>query len=348
MKTATLTCLALCLSLFVNGQTFTELISPAGGDGIIDFYTFGTTKKYTILKTSMRGSTEPILSFQYYDPFGGSGNLMNFVKNSVVIGPPSFTSDNFYVNGSSAFYGDVNVLDRGLNQSIFSVEPKASFANTTTFYSKVGIGTENPLEKLHVNGAIRGGETGGSLRIQSDSGYLILGSQNSTQTQFKTDRSRFSFNKSIYISNGLIASEGSTDLKLHTNNNQRMIIKNSSGNVGIGTSNPDQKLTVKGKIHSEEVIVDLNVAPDFVFEKYFTGQSFLDSDYEMLSLEEIEAFAKENHHLPDVPSAAEFQKNGLKVSEMTSILLQKIEELTLYTIEQEKRIKALESKIYSK
>lgn len=123
---------------------------------------------------------------------------------------------------------------------------------------------------------------------------------------------------------------------------------NYDGKVGIGTVNPDEKLTVKGKIHSEEVIVDLSVPADYVFEKYYEGTSELKEDYKMPSLEEVEAFTKKNHHLPSVPSAATIQKEGLQLKEMTNLLLQKIEELTLYTIEQEKRIKALEKKLAEK
>lgn len=120
---------------------------------------------------------------------------------------------------------------------------------------------------------------------------------------------------------------------------------NSLGNVGIGTVNPDSKLTVKGDIHCEEVLVDLEVPADYVFQKYYTGSSSLKEDYTMPTLEEIETFTKENHHLPNVPSAKKIQEGGLQLKEMTNLLLQKIEELTLYTIEQEKRIKALEAQV---
>ena len=58
----------------------------------------------------------------------------------------------------------------------------------------------------------------------------------------------------------------------------------------------------------------------------------------MPSLEEVEAFTKANHHLPEVPSAATIKEEGLQLKEMTTLLLQKVEELTLYTIEQEKEI----------
>ncbi len=112
----------------------------------------------------------------------------------------------------------------------------------------------------------------------------------------------------------------------------------SNGNVGIGTTNPDQKLIVKGIIHAQEVQVDLAgaIAPDYVFEKYYEGVSQLQADYTMPTLEEVAQFTKEYKHLPNIPSAQELEKNGMHLKEMTHLLLQKIEELTLYTIEQNK------------
>lgn len=124
-----------------------------------------------------------------------------------------------------------------------------------------------------------------------------------------------------------------------------MLINGDTGNVGIGSQNPDEKLTVKGKIHAEEVRVDLNVPADYVFESYYTGTSDLKPEYKMPTLSEVEAYTKENNHLPEMPSAKEIQEDGLHVSKMTNLLLQKVEELTLYTIEQEKRIKSLEEKL---
>ena len=121
-----------------------------------------------------------------------------------------------------------------------------------------------------------------------------------------------------------------------------------NGNVGIGTLNPDSRLTVKGKIHCEEVLVDLSIPPDYVFQKYYKGYSDLNPEYKMPTLGEVEAFTELNNHLPNVPSAKDIQENGLQLKEMTSILLQKIEELTLYAIEQEKPIKALETELGKK
>ncbi|GAB1857208.1 hypothetical protein MHTCC0001_20440 [Flavobacteriaceae bacterium MHTCC 0001] len=125
----------------------------------------------------------------------------------------------------------------------------------------------------------------------------------------------------------------------------------STGNVGIGTTDPKEKLSVEGTVLCKEVIVvnDIsNPAPDYVFQKYYTGASQLKDDYTMPTLEEVEAYTKANHHLPEVPSAQTIQEDGVQLKEMSMLLLQKVEELTLYTIEQEKRIKALEAQLAAK
>ena len=106
-----------------------------------------------------------------------------------------------------------------------------------------------------------------------------------------------------------------------------------SGNVGIGTSSPSEKLEVNGTIRTKEVKVEASPWPDYVF----------DPDYELRSLEDTEAFIKENKHLPEIPSASELETSGLQLGEMNRLLVKKIEELTLYIIEQEKRIQKLES-----
>lgn len=102
--------------------------------------------------------------------------------------------------------------------------------------------------------------------------------------------------------------------------------------VGIGTDKPDEMLTVKGKIHALEVIIDMQgPLADFVF----------DPTYNLMPLNKVEEFVKANRHLPEIPSAAEVEKKGLSMGEMQNKLLQKIEELTLYVIEQQKQIEEL-------
>jgi len=132
---------------------------------------------------------------------------------------------------------------------------------------------------------------------------------------------------------------------------QRNPFKNlteKDGKIGIGTDTPDELLTVKGTIHTQEVKVDLDgaVAPDYVFEKHFNGFSEALPEYELISLEELEVFLKKNLHLPKIPSAAQMEKDGISLKEMNLLLLQKIEELTLYTLQQQKEIDALKEKVF--
>ncbi len=110
----------------------------------------------------------------------------------------------------------------------------------------------------------------------------------------------------------------------------------NSGKVGIGTSIPDEKLTVNGKVHAVEFTTTPAIpVPDYVFE----------NDYKLLSLKEIESYIKANKHLPEIPSAKEIEANGLELGLMNLLLLKKVEELTLYAIKQDKEIEALKDAI---
>lgn len=111
-----------------------------------------------------------------------------------------------------------------------------------------------------------------------------------------------------------------------------------SGNVGIGTNSIPSayKLAVNGKIISEEIKVQLQSQwPDYVFKK----------NYKLLTLEEIEKYIKENGHLINIPSAEEVEANGIELGEMNKLLLEKIEELTLYIINQKRQTQGQNKKI---
>ncbi|MGR3809059.1 hypothetical protein [Jiulongibacter sp. NS-SX5] len=107
----------------------------------------------------------------------------------------------------------------------------------------------------------------------------------------------------------------------------------SNGNVGIGTTSPDNKLDVKGVLRAEEVIVETGWA-DYVFLP----------DYQLATLEEVEEFIDKEGHLANIPSAKDIQQNGAKVAELMTAMMSKIEELTLYTIQQQKEINELKSR----
>lgn len=123
-----------------------------------------------------------------------------------------------------------------------------------------------------------------------------------------------------------------------------MVFNRFNGNVGLGINVAtgfenvnNYKLAVNGTIGAKEIKVENTVTPwpDYVFE----------NDYKKRSLAEVETFINEHKHLPEVPSAAEVAKNGISLGDMDAALLKKVEELTLYLIEQDKKIQALQEEL---
>lgn len=190
-------------------------------------------------------------------------------------------------------------------------------------YGKLGVGTSLPQESAHVNGA---------LKLTSTYGNLTLGKMDANYVYFNTDMSGFSFNKPLYLQHTTIRGTGNA-LMFYTHTNT-LGITILHDRVGIGTSNPRYKLDVNGGIRAQEVVVETNGA-DFVFA----------DDYQLRPLSEVEAFITENKHLPEIQSAQEMQENGVSVSELQTKLLQKIEELTLYLIQQEETIQELRQEV---
>lgn len=118
--------------------------------------------------------------------------------------------------------------------------------------------------------------------------------------------------------------------------------------IGINTKNPDELLTVNGSIHAKEVRIDLNgaLAPDYVFEAY-RGTS-TSKHYQRMSLSQLETYIKKQGHLPGVPSQEILDRDGLDLKAFSLTLLEKIEELTLYLLEQQHQINQLQNTLEDK
>ncbi|MFT0716757.1 hypothetical protein [Flagellimonas lutimaris] len=211
----------------------------------------------------------------------------------------------------------------------------------------VGIGTNNPIAALEINKNIDGSASAFILNQNSGSnaraifllgrestggkyGYLAHYGEN-----YAGSWGDYTNSESTWLvgndTNGLGIIAGNSQGKIFfgTGSSEKMRLT-SNGFLGLGTKNPDAKLTVKGKIHAEEVKVDLTVpGPDYVFKE----------GYDLKSLEEVQNHIKEHGHLPNIPSAHEMEENGVQLGEMNMKLLEKIEELTLYTLQQQKEIK---------
>jgi len=200
----------------------------------------------------------------------------------------------------------------------------------------IGIGTNNPVSLLDVNGD-------GKIGSLNSRHYLRIASKEWPEIRFQTPSSDRQIRLGIAHANnsGYGVSEGDFyvytgtvgKMPLVVNKNGNVSLVNKSGNVGIGTNNPGSwKLAVNGKIRAKEIKVETGWS-DFVFEK----------EYKLPTLIEVEKHIKVKGHLKDIPSAKEVEKNGIFLGEMDSKLLQKIEELTLYTIQQQKEIETLKT-----
>ncbi len=105
--------------------------------------------------------------------------------------------------------------------------------------------------------------------------------------------------------------------------------------TGTGTLTEDARMSVDGALIAKEVLVTTTGWADYVFE----------DDYQLMDMNTLASYIEVNNHLPDVPCTDEVMDQGVNIGEMQAILLKKIEELTLYTLQQQQQIESLKSEI---
>ena len=187
----------------------------------------------------------------------------------------------------------------------------------------VGINTLNPTRRLTVNGDIYA--IGGSaISLQDDTRFNVTASDVPVLINTVSMPHYGILSPSV---------SGGAELWMAAFKGIRMFTGGESNPKFFINTNGNAYL--QGKFEAKEIKVTLTPTADFVFEE----------DYNLPKLEDVEKHIKEKKHLPEIASAKEMEKEGVNVGEFQIKLLQKIEELTLYTIEQDKRIKELESKI---
>jgi len=213
-------------------------------------------------------------------------------------------------NSSDNVFNISTVFNGNISPSRFSI--KAANGN-------VGIGTTNPSSIIHVNAP--SDATGDVFIFEGSSASeglnLALRSTGGAFPLFKLDNSLI--NSVWNIENGRY---GDGALTFYRGGSGTKLIINEIGNVGIGTTSPSNKLDVAGTIRAEEIIVASDWA-DFVFE----------DGYELPSLESVEQHIEQKGHLPGVPSSEQVKSQGLSLGESQALMMQKLEELTLYMID---------------
>ncbi|MFC0184613.1 hypothetical protein SAMN04515674_107107 [Pseudarcicella hirudinis] len=222
----------------------------------------------------------------------------------------------------------------------------AQQSNTFPASGNVGIGTTTPLGILN-------NYPGNTLHIK---GELVMenpqaGTQQSNQTIINVSSMQTDDNSNRYMgllvspvvrrgaglkATGILVTDGAY---INANPNKGELIVTKLAAIGTTNTTSGYTLAVKGSIGCNRIkVLDVSGWADYVFNK----------DYHLPSLTQVENFININRHLPDVPSENEVKKNGIDLVQNQVKLLQKIEELTLYLIEQEKRICVLEGKLSEK
>ena len=268
-------------------------------------------------------------------------------------------STNSVQNGGAIIYGDV------YGGILFSTLPSTESGSSNrqipdaTVYSnvkmkltpdgKLGIGTVNPICPLDI--------------IQTGDNYIPLNTPTANQVGIWAQNSVNGFGwmmngegvgelkemttPILSFKSGRIAI-GNINVSELTSSHQLFVERgittaemNATGHVMIGDisnlpTTPEHKLYVENGITTEEVKVKLKeVWSDYVFNE----------DYELISLESLQEFITTHKHLPEVPDANQVQKDGIELGQMNALLLKKIEELTLYIINQQKQINDIQLKL---
>lgn len=289
------------------------------------------------LRISIHNET-PAGTILYQEMFSESTNQFGLVSLNIGLGSPvigtfsaiDWKNDSKFIEVEISLDGGIDYYSLGTSE-LFSV-PYSLYSgrsadgywdlfNSNIYYNSgnVGIGTNSPDARLHVDDRIRVGEDPTYSTVYGE--LYHEGGGNG------------------FVINAHAGGGSWADMYFQTNANTRMFIE-SSGNVGIGTTDlaAGYKLSVDGKVACEEVLVEYSEGwPDYVFSP----------EYDLLNLKDLEDLIHKNNHLPGIPTATQVEENGFHLGDMQKRLLQKVEELTLYTIEQDKQIKALQIELES-
>ncbi len=274
------------------------------------------------------------------------GLVVNGNLNAGTTTVDTFFSTGIRLIGNSKNFGtsegsfkiEANILARNNADHILftsSGQTVARFDKDGSYFdTKLGLGTSSPAEKMHIRE--------GNLRVDSGQyqswGAIILhpdvdnngddriSFRNSTDTEMAAIQD----GNILLNGGGFIQSNGHLILRPDANNSgndDRISIRNSA--------NEETSFFQDGTLTTNRVVLNIGSFPDYVFAK----------DYYLMPLSQVAEYINVNKHLPNMPSEAEIIKNGMSVGQINTILVEKIEELTLHTINQEKEINTLKDEL---
>ena len=198
------------------------------------------------------------------------------------------------------------------------------------FRERVGILTNEPTQTLHVKGDIR---LGNELRGKLVFGLEGADAEDYFEFNYRASNSNLPFFNIYWRDENKLSMKVNGYLGLGTSDPQALLHLANGDFIITNNDQKEFKVEMGGNVTCRQVDVTAYEIPDFAFN----------SDYKMMSLSELETFVNKNKHLPGIKSAKEYQELGvMNLAELNLKLLLKVEELTLYIIEQDKRIEKLE------
>lgn len=248
----------------------------------------------------------------------------------------------------------VNSAGKTLGNNLYALG-----TGTNVIQGNLGLGTLTPTERLAVQGNMSLAGTSPYIKIADRLWWQQLGAAETNYTRgyfgqnihWNDATKKWNIPEQTYTDFNIIRFENNGTLSFYSHPSSgttpeldntgleafKRLTINNDGTIGIGTSDTKgHRLGVNGSaVFTKAVVKQNNNWPDYVFEP----------KYKLPSLQEVEAFIKANKHLPEVPSAKEVAANGLDLGENQAVLLKKIEELTLYVIEQNKKIEHLTNEV---
>jgi hypothetical protein len=304
--------------LMLAGYSFGQIYTPSG----VIAGSSGSTTNVGIGIATPTSALHVIASGSQATSYTGSKFLNTSILGVSPLNP--LTKVGLEIS-STGQWGDPHASVHNNNIGLYVSAVSGAVNNYDAIFNgggNVGIATTSPEQKLVVKGAI-------SIYNPDEDGNIALffGREHAANIYGKWGIQ--------YVHAGEIGASSLPGLNFwipNSGNNYLFLADN--GNVLIGKNlqvNTAYKLDVNGAVRANEVDVNTTGA-DFVFEK----------DYSLMSLSDLEKSIQKNKHLPGVPSASEMQKNGMSLGETNTVLLQKVEELTLYMIEQNKKIDNLQ------
>lgn len=341
MKTKVILVVVLLLSLVgnVSGQTYYKMFCNPTGDGEFIANLKAWTSYWGIQFAAgnrIRGMVNSDGQWCFLNPQGTyTPEYLNTLNANMAVSPGLTVGSDGCIAASSFYLKNLS------QSSATQLKIERNSNGLPVIYSSAG--------QLRLGGV-------GGVRIWGNDGcyngdtpHFMVNSDKieaNVATYVKRNGVSFLMNQDANNNDFWIGTTSNHGLYLGVNNNSSFYI-DTNRRVFIGTSesfveriraelkNKYNLFVLKGILSEDFAIAPASSWSDFVFNK----------DYNLRAIEEVESFIEENNHLPDVPSAADVAQDGYSQHDMNKVLLQKIEELTLYTIQQQKEIKALKSEL---